>query len=253
MIRALVIGNSHAAALIKGWDQIRDGYADKVDLSFLATWEPFYRQLGFQGLVFGAHADSDLPQHSQDRLVEMNGTAQVDLTGFDHVLHVGLLVPDADLIDTARRFDVDGLPEAGHPHRLSRPAFDALVDSLAQRPPVRALLQGPWAQLGNRLTVLRRPRARQSLFGPAESPAASIFGTAQGRIDAALADQAASAGIRFLPQPVQTLTPPGLSDSRFADTAPRLMGDKTYTRPDLYHMNAVYGAFCLKAWLDSMT
>jgi hypothetical protein len=253
MIRALVIGNSHAAALIKGWDQIRDGYADKVDLSFFATWEPIYRQLGFQGLVFGAHAESDLPQHSRDRLVEMNGTAQVDLTGFDHVLHVGLLVPDADLIDTARRFDVDGLPEAGHPHRLSRPAFDALVDSLAQRPPVRALFQGPWAQLGSRLTVLRRPRAKDTVFDASQTAAAKQFGVAQDRIDAALTTQAASAGILFLPQPAATLSDKGLSDSRFADTAPRLMGDKTYTRPDLYHMNAAYGALCLKAWLDSMT
>jgi len=253
MIRALVIGNSHAAALIKGWQMMVQEYSGKVELQSFATWEPIYRKLGFQGMVFGAHAATDLPHHSLDRLTDMNGTQQIDLSAFDHVLHVGLLVPDADLIGTAGRFDVDGLPDSGRANRLSQPAFRAWAHSFAQRPPVRAMMQGPWAQLGSRLTLLRRPRAKATLFDAAQIPSATIYGAAQDLIDAALTRSAAKAGVRFLPQPAESLTDHGLSDGRFADTAPRLRGDKTYTKPDLYHMNAAYGALCLKAWLDSMT
>jgi hypothetical protein len=186
----------------------------------------------------------------------VNGAAAIDLCGMDAVVLYGGAFPHQQLAEVMATFDVDGYRAAGAARRLSRPAFEAVCDDLAQA----SLPDRRWlgAEIP-RIAAFLRPL-------PARNAAASGFPTYAGwhtvaarpdgaramleRLFSALAACHTRHRIDFLRQLPETLDVTGLTVDVYSRGSRRLAGDEPHRKRDFAHMNARYGALCLQQILD---
>lgn len=254
MTRLAVIGNSHVAAFREGWALVAAEHPGTT-LAFFALPNAHLGRLALD-----AERRLSLPEASEARLREaamaINGRLSIELGSADHVLWVGYYWPFEALAKLTAEFSIDGLRETGGaPRALSRPAFDAVCDGLAEAVLPGAAWRG-WVAPG--LTVNARALPAETCLGDAR-PAlrywraaarapegvGAVAGTFLDRFERQLGAQ----GIGLLRQPQETLAASGLTAAGFSRGSHRLMSGAAHPESDHLHMNARYGALCLRRLL----
>lgn len=254
MTRLAIIGNSHVAAFREGWTLIeREHPGTRIEFFALPN-----AHLG--RLSLDANKRLGLAETGEARLRELtiavNGRLTIDLGASDHVLWVGYYWPFEALSKLMAEFSIDGLRESPRaPRALSRPAFDAVCDGLAE-----AVLPGEgWrGWRAPRLTLNVRALPAESCLGDARPAfrywrAAAQHPEGAGAVAAAFLDRFKQAlvghGIGLLRQPEETLAASGLTATDYSRGSHRLMGGLPHPDSDHVHMNARYGALCLRRLL----
>lgn len=243
-MRVAVIGSSHVAAIKSGWDEISADHPDQ-DVGFLAIGGH-----KFSAAVLDADMIFGLPEEMRrDTSIAKFSRGQLDLRNFDHVWHVGiwqapLVAVNALIFDN----DIDGFEGDSLRHRLSRAAFDAVIDDLTRR----AVPSGAW----------RNWPAPQLWFSSAPHRNALILkqkrlqnrelrnhGPVWDTVDAALAVRMTEAGIRHIPQPADTLDAHRFTQAGYG-TARKKAGTGDV---DVQNMNAAFGRRMWAAFLEQAT
>lgn len=257
MTSILVVGNSHAGALKRGWDTLESQDRRGADLAFFVSPSPIFSRLGFKGTLFGAVEGIDLAPKQLDFLIEMNGKTTIDLAGYDHILLAGMGWPGTDeILSFLTRFAVDGLYEHALPQRLTQRGFDTLLRGAF----ARVVPDPNWA--GTSLppvTVLLRPMPSERIRVLTSQQIANRGYWAQARIaydkmrplldrqTELAAAYYAEMGLTLLPQPEETRTPSGLTRAQFEKAS---SGTSSNGYIDVGHMNRDFGRICMTSFLD---
>jgi hypothetical protein len=258
MTRLAIIGNSHVGAVKRAWNDL-DPRPDAIDVTFFAVpdkQQRFFR-LGHDlvyGLKPGMGARTSAVAASAERI---NGAASLDLSGMDAVVLCGAPVFHRQFSEILAGYDVDGYRAAGASRRMSRAAFEAICDDLGA-----SNLPNPrWLGAAiPRRAVLPRPMPAEGAATSA-SPDFAFWRVLAARPDGAramverlfagMAGAHARYGIDFLRQPLETIEPSGLTAGVYTRGSTRLRGaDEEHPEDDVSHMNARYGALCLRMILD---
>lgn len=258
MIRLLITGNSHVAAIKGGWDRIAGDYAGRVAVEFFAASAAHWRHLVFDGSRYGA-LGPDVSQDVLDVVIKINGRTHVDLAEYHHVLLVGG-AGNGKFEQVARvtgAYDIDGLTARGKPQRLSWAAFIATLDG--QSPGLRR-----WSKAApGRVSVMTSPRTLETVLVPdttsqrndplcgMDLPDADIRRILDA-YDACRAAEIRAHGLGVIATPAEVLGPSGLTAARFKAGAVQLGKSKEQPEEDLQHMNADYGAIVLRDFLDRL-
>jgi hypothetical protein len=262
MTRIAVVGNSHAGAIRMGWDVVAHEYPGTA-MTFLAAPRAVFETFGFDGeRRFGVTDPAALTPNMR-RLVQSlsgagGGALALELAAFDRVLLVGPEWGEFALMAILSTYAVDGCLAAGA-QRLSAAAFAAFCDDLLRR---SLALRMAALLAGHRLTLMPRPRrselglaaaaageeAAMPRLAPGLDPAGVERAIAlhEGRLAALLAAH----GATLLPQPPETVAENHFSRAEFS--VGRKVVDRRGVREevlDTAHMNAAYGALCLRRWL----
>lgn len=126
--RITLVGNSHVAALRRGWDQGFD-----VDLQFFAANSTLYGQLELSSdKQFGMHELEKYHPRHVSFLKDHFGDVTVDLSSSDAVVLVGTGIRAKDFVRNLGRFSIDGLREIDGLPPMSRDAFDSFAPAIYQ-------------------------------------------------------------------------------------------------------------------------
>lgn len=259
MTRFLVVGTSHVGALRLGWEAIAARYPQH-EMRFFAAWAPTFRLMRFLGPDrFGLAPNTEgLMGHEVAALTQTFGAAEVDLRGAEVIVMAGLRCGDAGFLSLLQTCGIDGLTPPGGPdgRRLSRAAFDAISDSLADL----ALPAPGWRNRpGQRLVAIPEPRRGEAGADEAFDDDHRWQGVAArmnltgviGAHRARMARRMAEAGVLLVDQPAATLAESGLTRAEYRRGAQRLlMPGLGQPRHDRLHMNADFGALLLQALFD---
>lgn len=256
MTRLAIVGNSHVGALKRAWDEM-EPKPEGVELAFFAVPDRLQRRFRLSDdLVYapGPRTRSERPEIAE-AAEKINGASSIDLAPCDAVVLYGGSLFQSELATVIGTYDVDGCRAAGAPRRMSLAAFEAFCESYAEA----ALPASRW--IGTRiprLAVFPRPLPAEGaemssdpLFAPWSAVAARPEGARAmvERIFTAMAAAHARHGIDFLRQPAETLTPIGLTSGEYTKGSSRLNSER-HPDEDVTHMNALYGALCLRLILD---
>lgn len=255
--RLTIVGNSHVAALKRAWDAMESRPAE-IDLRFFASPDRYLRhfRLGHD-LVFRlpAVAAKQRPLIARSAR-QVNGATEIDLSGSDAVVLYGGVLFQCEFAEIIATYDVDGYRAAGAPRRMSRAAFEAVCDDLAEAALPRAFwLRGDIA----RFAVFPRPLPSEGAAtagGERTAPWRDVAVRPEGaramveRLFVALGAAHARRGIDFLRQPASTLEPSGMTSAVYSRDSHRLIPGEKHSDDDVTHMNARYGALCLATILD---
>jgi hypothetical protein len=260
MTRILVIGNSHVGALKQGWELCADDFPGaRVDFFALAGRNFTELQLD-RSLRFGLPEDADPASSAYRSVQRINGCSSVELNQADVVVWAGYDWRHAVLAALLDGYDVDGIRESGASSLMSRAAFAAACDALAE-----ALLPPePWRDWPRpQLFLLPRPVPAESCLtaasggpkfghwtralrnGASFRPALDLF------FDA-LAARLREAGIGLVRPPERTAGATGLTDAVHTHGSTRLRNDEPHPGNDHSHMNGEYGIACLEALFDQI-
>lgn len=256
MTRLAIVGNSHVGALKRAWDEMAPK-PEAVDLAFFAVPDKLQRHFRLRDDL--VYAPRSKMRSERPALVEtaekINGASSIALAGFDAVVLYGGSLLQREFAMVIGTYDVDGYRAAGAPRRMSRAAFEAFCDSYAEA----TLPSSRW--FGTRiprLAAFPRPlpaegveTRSESLFAPWRAVVARPDGARAmiERLFTAMAAAHARHGIDFLRQPAETLTPIGLTSGEYTKGSSRLNSER-HPDEDVTHMNARYGALCLRSILD---
>ncbi len=245
--KVTLIGSSHAGAMKYGWDEIGADHPG-IDLTYVVSPRDVLTRLSLtKTRVYGAHRDSGLSKQQRKALEARSGGTRFDLKEADVVLLVGTNPDPAFLRHLLGQADVDGLRALGAPTRLSRPAFDAILDDYT----ARILPTANWRNWDSpQLIYVDTPRRSEMVLEVAEmnrpeNPEgyAAIFDMASDRLGAALE----AAGIAYLAQPRDTIAENGLSKAEFNVGSSRFQSGRSHSERDTTHMNGAYG---VRVWQD---
>lgn len=254
-VRLRVIGNSHVAAIRRGWSTIEAGHPG-VSVDFFAAHSTLFDSLELDGdKRFGMHRPSHYKPQHRDFLTGLFGGLTTDLTDADAVLLVGQGIREKDFLRQMLPYSIDGLREVPDSPRLLRPAFEAFADAIFERG-----MPGPewrgWTM--PRLYLLAPPIPVETApgndrryrlwhrFGAEEGPKEALFDAYYSRVAAILA----RAGITLIIPPSGVLAANGLTRAEFREGAGRLDGALGAFEDDYHHMNARYGALAFDHALE---
>lgn len=254
MTRIVVIGNSHAAALKAGWDAIAAGHPG-VGVEFLAAPPPHEKHMRLgPGLTYGLQPDGERTARAAQVVTRINGRTSIDLAGAT-VLWAGYPWGFRALQEMLLDTDVDGLRDTGAAKLMSRAAFDAVLAAFADA----AVPPPQWRDWRDaRLVITPRPLTAEGCRtdgNPDYAVPRDLALRPEGMMatlaayTALVARALASHGIALLPQPAGTITADGLTRDDFARGSRSVFRQHQHDDADQDHMNARYGAECLKALL----
>lgn len=258
-LRIAILGNSHVAALKLGWDQIADTRPD-LDLTFFAAPGRAARAMKLKSGVWGYHAKTPKPS---EKVFGSTTTRTLDLGTYDFVLRHRDGQKEANIHSVLANMAPDGFDPGDRSARISRPALRAIIEDLSRsRLPGREW--GELADLGVEMTQCPAPYpdARITDLDEALNVRLARWAALASRADElrwvrevfqqAQQRHFAEMGIRYLPQPEETLAPNGLTRAEFADAPAIMHGDDEAATPDREHMNASFGAAILRAYLATL-
>lgn len=253
MIRAAFVGNSHTACVKLAWDiePIPGMSAD-----FFAAPQKVFAQMALDEGYDLALRDGR--PRARDKVLRVNGTDHIDLSGYDLVVLVGQRFNFHGLAKLLCAVDVEGLRETGLGTLLSVPAFRDLCSDLFDS----AVPGEKWRNRSKqRLLVVPQPRfSAACLAAPEDAYAAwkKLASSPEGvrpLVDLAFAgygERLAASGVGFLPHPPDALDALGLTLAGFQNGAPSVGLDRAYPQNNFRHMNADYGALVLAQVRDTM-
>ncbi|RUS64840.1 hypothetical protein EGN72_02740 [Pseudorhodobacter sp. E13] len=288
-VSVLFLGNSHVAALRRGWAQIAAEFSD-WDIQFFAANSTLFNKMTLDdNRVFGAHETTgaspgdpaqlsaaegaqnanqqDSPQTEQETryskhelkfLDQVFGRHLVDLKSFDHVVLVG---PNTNEVDFLRQFEpysIDGIREDSTRSCLSQSAFAAFCTAIA----AKRLPEQAWHNWATpRISVLPSPVPRADC--PEATPRYSVWArygadplTGLSFLKAYRSHVAAlyrAHGISLLSPPDAVYDESGLTRPEFGDEPTRLHPRAgVFEENDFHHMSPEYGKTVLRHVLEQL-
>ncbi|QYK43123.1 MAG: hypothetical protein KF887_08525 [Paracoccaceae bacterium] len=266
MMRIVVVGNSHAAAIRMGWDLVAAEFPE-VSLTFLAAPRAVFETFAHDGKGrFGLVDPGGLTPNMRKVVESLSGAEGAALTvdprAFDHVLIVGPEWGEFSLFAMLAHFGIDGVLDHPGAPRLSAPAFAAFCDDLV-RQSLAVRMAGLLA--GHRVAVMPRPRRSELGLGSDAAGEETVVPRLPAGLDPAgvergfdlHADRLSAAlgrlGATLVRQPAATVGTRHLSRAEYS------VGRKVIERRgvttetlDTVPMNADYGALCLRGWLAGL-
>jgi len=257
--RIKVVGNSHVASLMRGWECLAPDFPG-VELSFFASGSSLFDTLTLDSkLRFGIHDTRGFKKYHIDKLIRRFGATTVDLSGFDAVMLVGHGCGRKPFLNAFGNYSIDNLRERAGKPRMSEPAFMALAAALTGK-----YRPGPeWRNWSRpRLFLLPAPVPRESC--PADDPrytpwarfAAETITAGLPNVeflnlhDRLLGQRLREVGIGYVGRPPEVVAQSGLTPDHFGFNRSRLGGDLSGEADDFHHMNAEFGALMLRRALD---
>jgi hypothetical protein len=250
MMRLLVTGNSHAAALRSAWKGMTNRPEGlEVDFLNLPRKHVAHLSAASDGR-FGLLDESLVPKEEFSLLRKINTVLVRDLHDYTHVLVAGCLLgikPNLRLL-AYHRIDLIREQPAGLP-RLSQAAYAAFAQAITVKriPTARIQSFSPWCKVG--VCMAPRPSER-ALHGPASNGFMKALKQDTTGVRAALAlthgplaRAIAAQGGKFFPVPDSSLAASGFTKSSYSYAS-------EIVEPDDKHMNAEYGALCLEPILE---
>lgn len=249
MRRILVIGNSHMAALRSAKDRIAAAYP-MLDITYFGVPGNRFNasDVGLDG-VFRTAADDPKARRMAKKI---NGRADIDLQQFDNVLVVGPRFRLMRVLRMTERTEVAEWARGNGDRLVSEAFFDAGLRRLAQDGADEVAVQ---FATSHPITVAAAAFPTEDVLqgGPfhdrllAEVSGHIHCGRIFRRYQKAVHDALLNNGLRYLPQPDETLAGPFLTNRAFATEATDLRdGDRPVA--DKRHMNAEYGFLLFQAY-----
>ncbi|MFV2053269.1 hypothetical protein [Aliiroseovarius sp. YM-037] len=249
MKRILVIGNSHIAALRAAKDRIADAYP-MLDITYFGVPGNRFNasDVGLDG-VFRTAADDPKARRMAKKI---NGQADIDLQQFDNVLVVGPRFRLTRVLRMTVSTEVAEWARSNGERLVSESFFNEGLRQLAQDGADEVAVQ---FATSHPITVAAAafPTADVLPDGPhhdrllAQVSGHMHCGRIFRRYQKAIHDALLNNGLRYLPQPVETLAGAFLTDSAFATEATDLR-DGERSVADKRHMNAEYGFLLFQAY-----
>lgn len=259
-----IIGKSHVAAIKMASKAVSADYPD-CELTFFAAPGPLFRKLELDPInrVFGAIHGSSLTKKKRELLCKLNNTDQINLDGFDAIVLAGIDVKENLNAQVLRRFSIDGTNHSKPGRRLSMSAYRAmLAEMMADALP----LPGWRNWQGSHIFATPAPRVAENCVEVdntiIEPPinVRSWVPLVERRLTQpeifsnyieTLREGFAAAGITFVPNPDETYGESGLTKAEYACGAVNFRTIRnTGMDFDSKHMNADFGAICLRNLLD---
>lgn len=242
-----LIGSSHAGAMKYGWEQINSQHGN-IDLSYVVAPRDVLGLLTVtKDAVFGVASDSGLTTAQIKAIKARSGDIRFDLRRNDVVLLIGTNPEPAFLRQLLQTTDVDDLRDTGAPSRLSQPALNAILDDYV----ARILPSTNWHGWDTpQVIYVETPRRSELVLetahlGQNENPAgyAAVFDLLSDR----LGDALQKVGIRYVPQPRDTIAENGLTKATYSTDSTRFFSEQSHSEQDTIHMNGDYG---MRVWRD---
>lgn len=256
MIKVMVIGTSHVAALRLGWESISKDFSE-YDVSFFGVGGSCGREIELDDqLRYGLLGKTKFTD-SWLSIENSFGTKVVNLSLFDAVIYAGFNSNDELNAALANRFSIDGVAPCDGLPRLSLDAYCAFCDSFA----IKALAESVFrVWKPQNLFLIPRPLPSETIvdslrpndqlwaeFLNRESRAPHLFPTYYERVSSVLA----ASGVFLSPPPEQVLAAHGLTKSEYCRDRLKLV-DAENPEIDHRHMNDQYGAIVLSQVLSAI-
>ena len=252
-LKLAIVGTSHVAAIYKAWEQIAGDFP-QLEIEFFAAPRDLFRhfELGQDGL-FGILDRTLFTPKDIHLMMNTFGSLTVDLSQYDAVLHVGVMSQETNLMELLAGFSIDGFREVSDLPRMSRAAYDACVQGLAEKtrlPAVWHNWNGPY------LYTLPAPRVAETCMNNdhpdyigwravvSTSEPALVVEVLEDYSARMVADHAAHGICTFLP-PSDVFAANGLTKAALSMGATSLSDDEPYPDDNNRHMNVDYGKIVL--------
>lgn len=262
--KVAIIGKSHVAAIKTAADAVSADYPG-YELTFFAAPGPLFRKLELDPInrVFGAIREDSLSTKKRSLLCKLNNADRILLDGFDAIVLAGLDVKENLNAQILRRFSIDETNHSKPNRRLSMSAYRAMLAELL----ADALPSIGWRNWeGPQIFAMPSPRVAENCVDVDNTiivPPINVKSwvplvqrnLTQPEIFTiyveALREGFAGAGITFVPSPDETYGDSGLTKAEFARGAVNFRTIRnTGMDFDSKHMNAEFGALCLRNLLD---
>jgi len=252
----LFAGNSHIAALRRGWSAV----PDTSDVQFFAANSKLFNALELDDdLIFGAHQADRYEPRQLKFLDQVFGRRLIDLKDFDDVVIVGRNSNEVDFLRQFEAYSIDGLCEDSDRPCLSQSAFARFSREIAQKRLPDAVWRG-WDR--PRLSFLPAPVPCANC--PADDPRYDIwarYGADPARGLDFLKQYRRHAGKLYAEHGMTLLSPPdvvydasGLTQTVFGDEPTRLDPRAgTFGASDFHHMGPRYGEIVLRHVLGALS
>lgn len=287
----LVLGNSHVAALRRGWLEISGEFPD-TKLQFFAAnsklfnlmelsedrvfgalsatsrgWQASTRMLGVslinrlvRGLGRGRNEGKQrrYSDHQLKFLDQVCRRRAVNLKRFDHVVLAGRNANEADFLRQFEPFSIDGVRERPGCPSLSQPAFESFCREIA----MKRLVEPEWRNWDHpRLAFLPAPTPRADC--PGDDPRYEVWAryganpaTGLDFLKTYRAQVEAlyrEHGVTLLSPPDEVYDESGLTRVEFGEDPMRLHPrGGTFGQSDFHHMNTEYGKIVLRHVLQQL-
>ncbi len=247
------VGTSHVAALKTASDAVLREYPD-FSLSFFAAPGPLFRQLELDPVnrVFGALTEGALSPQELSLLRKLNKTERIALDGFDAIVLAGHDIKEKQNARILSRFSIDETTHSKPFRRLSMSAYRAmLAEAVADALPAPGWRN--WS--GTRVFATPAPRIAENCVEVDSRIVASWVPLVQRNLTRpeiftlyieALRIGFADAGITLVPNPEETYGKSGLTKAEYALGAVYIRPGDHRANFDAKHMNADFGALCLR-------
>lgn len=244
-----IVGTSNIGALKYATDTIAAEFPDLAVTFWGLPGGKFGDcRVNAEGIFKPFQEDGELLNLAQ----RINGTASIDLKGFDATLVIGDTLGMPQTLFVAAQYDVTDWPSRRDRPLLSGPAFNAAMDEAIT---VRAdALTHQFAGIAPLFVALAPyPTVAVTRRGPhRQDPYASVaahpeLARIHGQFRAALSAALAARGLTFVPQPDATMAGPFLTRPEYAQGAMDFRQQGRILH-DHRHMNAAFGASLFRAF-----
>lgn len=242
MTDVVLIGNSHTAA-VRQAQRFAEDKLDGLRIRYFVAPQMNHAAYSLRnGRWFGPDDPDSLTPDFIAKLKAMNGATEIDIGSADFVVALGFNTSATTLLWFLARNDVDGLRDTGADTRISRAAFEAMLEDIVLR---NLPEDSSWfAPEGAKVIHVAAPRptetiVRQSQFAPLEEDDSGLAEALE-MLDAAWLRAMKARGIRYVPQPRLSIAANGLTAFPFsvqAHDTERLVN----VAEDFKHMNPEYG------------
>lgn len=254
----LILGNSHVAALRRGWTDISGSFPG-LDMMFFAANSKLFNQLEMSSeRVFGALDESRYSAHHLKFLDQVFGSRSIDLNRFDLVLIVGRNANEVDFLRQFEGYSIDGVCERDGLPRLSEDAFARFSYEIA----LKRLPDERWHNWDHPgLAFLPAPVPRADCpegdrrydvwarYGASPATGLAFLKTYRAHVAKLYRDY----GITLLSPPDEVYDENGLTRVEFGEDPMRLHPrGGTFEQSDFHHMNAEYGKIVLRHVLQEL-
>ncbi|WP_299930711.1 hypothetical protein [uncultured Pelagimonas sp.] len=255
-IKVTIVGNSHVAALRRGWDLIQDDF--DVDLQFFAANSTLFGQLSLnEKKSFGMHDTTSFKPKHVDFLKSQFGKTAIDLAASDAVVVAGQGIREKDFIRNLAKFSVDNIREAEGLPLLSEDAFHDFAKAIIQK----SNMFEKWANWDcSKVFLLPSPIPLDGC--PEDKEIYRVWAQFSAtpnrnvefleRFHAIVAKELAEQSISLVSPPWSVLGENGLTRKEYGGNARRLDQSLNNYKNDYHHMEAEYGAVVMRHLLEQV-